>query len=378
MSTVFVHLGLPAGTDAQHPLAHGEPRREEAPRGRQDSSQEAVAEGEVEQQDDRREGEEGRRPRVLKDVISVSRKEREEHEATHTPFQPWRRHGVRARARDEPHCKKKEEDGMVKIPRVSFDCFFMSREDEKAHENPMIATVGQETSEKHARAIGHKGIGGGRDMDWLIKDMSDELKAWGHARGTRELILKCAGGSAIRAVREALAKHHGGRVPPEPNGVIEEARKTRREFVQVYKDRVEEKAGINLDSDEVIILWMIRWAAMVCSRYLVGEDRKTAYERREGRRCNDKVPAICQKVWYKKVRHDKERLDQLEVEREEGIWLGRARESNETKIGTESGVTRACAIRRMDPDEWDGEAIKRLAHRSNQTRRNQECGCWRE
>ena len=181
--------------------------------------------------------------------------------------------------------------------------------------------------------------------------------------------MKCDGESAIRAVREALAKYHGGKMIPEgppkgesqSNGVIEEAGKTIREFVRVYKDQVEEKAGIKLDSDEVIILWMIRWAAMVCSRYLVGKDGKTAYERRKGRKCTDKVAAIGEKVWYRKVRHGKERVNQLEVEWEEGIWLGRARESNETIIGTADGVLRAYAIKRMDPDErWDGEAIKRL------------------
>jgi hypothetical protein len=94
---------------------------------------------------------------------------------------------------------------------------------------------------------------------------------------------------------------------------------------------------------------------------LVGEDGKTAYERREGRRYNDKVAAIGEKVWQKKAQHDKERADQLKVEWEEGIWLGRARESNETVIATERGVMRACAIRMMDQDErWDGEAIERL------------------
>jgi len=43
----------------------------------------------------RGEGEEGRRPRVLKDVKGVSKKGREEHEATHTPFRPWCKHCAR-------------------------------------------------------------------------------------------------------------------------------------------------------------------------------------------------------------------------------------------------------------------------------------------
>ncbi len=108
-------------------------RGDETPR----AVEQSLSQGEVadtQQQDDRKEGEEGRRPRVLKDVVRVSKKEREEHEATHTPYRPWCRHCVRARARNEPHCKRKKEDeDTAKIPRVSFDYFFMSQEDERAN-----------------------------------------------------------------------------------------------------------------------------------------------------------------------------------------------------------------------------------------------------
>ncbi len=82
--------------------------------------------------DHRQEGEEGRRPRVLKDVVRVSRKEREEHEATHTPFRPWCEHCVRGRARNEPHMHKKKGERMAeRVPRVSMDYFFMSEEDKE-------------------------------------------------------------------------------------------------------------------------------------------------------------------------------------------------------------------------------------------------------
>jgi len=127
----------------------------------------------------------------------------------------------------------------------------MSQEEETAHENPMIAMVDEETSEKYARAVGHKGMGGGHDMDWLIKDLSDELKAWGHPGPTGgELILKCDSEFPARAVREALAKYHGGRMIPmgppkgesQSNGVVQGAGKT-REFVRAYKDQVEEERG---------------------------------------------------------------------------------------------------------------------------------------
>ena len=183
------------------------------------------------------------------------------------------------------------------------------------------------------------------------------------------LILKCDGERSIVAVRNAIAKYHGGRVIPEgpakgespSNGAIEEAGKTVREFTRVLKDQLEEKAKMQLKPDDTIVFWMVRWAAMLCSRYLVGKDGRTAYERRRGRRCKIPVVAFGEKVWYKKLRETKERKDKFQSEWEEGLWLGHARNSNEAVIGTREGMVRAYAIRRQDEDSrWSAVWVQSL------------------
>ena len=124
------------------------------------------------------------------------------------------------------------------------DYFFMSKQDEKASKNPLIVLVDEGTGEKYARATGQKGLGQDGEMDWLVKDISHELRSWGHMGGSGgELILKCDGESSIQTVRDAVGKFHGGRVTPEgpakgesqSNGVVEEAGKTVREFTRVFK-----------------------------------------------------------------------------------------------------------------------------------------------
>ena len=50
-----------------------------------------------------------------------------------------------------------------------------------------------------------------------------------------------------------------------------------REFARVYKEQVEENAGIVVNSYDPVMKWIIRWAAMALSRYSRGEDDKTAY-----------------------------------------------------------------------------------------------------
>ena len=250
------------------------------------------------------------------------------------------------------------------------DYFFMSRMDEKAHKNPLIVMVDEATGEKYARAVGQKGLGASNEMDWLIKDMSDELKAWGHPGGEAgHIILKSDGEPSIVAVRDALAKYHGGKVVPESpprgesssNGTVEEAGKTVREFVRVFKEQVEDNAQIKLDCAEVLTTWMVRWAAMAQSRYLVGKDGLTAYERRKGRRCNIPVAVFGEKVWYKELRTGKERKDKFESEWHEGVWLGHSRDSNEAIIGTTAGTVKAYAVKRQDEESrWDSGLLKDL------------------
>ena len=92
------------------------------------------------------------------------------------------------------------------------------------------------------RSVDHKGLGPEGDNSWLVKDMHQELKSWGHPGGAKNaLILKSDGEPAIVAVREALARCHGGLVTPEQppagehqcNGTAEEAGRTVRDHARV-------------------------------------------------------------------------------------------------------------------------------------------------
>ena len=81
-----------------------------------------------------------------------------------------------------PHLKRRGDDEQSQVPRISFDYFFMSWEDEAAHRNPMLVMKDEATGEKYARAVGQKGLGQGEEMQWLIADLHEELKSWGAPR----------------------------------------------------------------------------------------------------------------------------------------------------------------------------------------------------
>ena len=106
--------------------------------------------------------------------------------------------------------------------------------------------------------------------------------------------MKRDNGNSIKVVKDAVGKLLGGRVIPEcppkgesqSNGRIEEAGKTMRGFVRIMKDQIETEAMVQLEGHDAIVQWLVRWGAMLPSRFLVGKDGKTAFERRRGRACH--------------------------------------------------------------------------------------------
>ena len=67
-----------------------------------------------------------------------------------------------------------EEDAT--IPRMVLNYHFMSARDAETGKNPVLAMKDEWTGNRYLRAVGHKGVDG---MDWLIKDLHDDLKSWG-------------------------------------------------------------------------------------------------------------------------------------------------------------------------------------------------------
>ena len=199
--------------------------------------------------------EEGRIAVGLRSPIKVSEKERDDHNRTHAPNRSWCSVCVKARGQTMSHLQRRAADGEegARIPRISMDYFFMSKQDEDAKENPILVVLNEDTNEKYARATGRKGVGTEGVMEWLVKDVHEELKSWGHAGGTGgHIILKSDSEKAMASFRNALAKFHGGIVVPEApakgesqsNGAVEGAWRLVKEFIRVFKIQMEEQTGI--------------------------------------------------------------------------------------------------------------------------------------
>ena len=106
-----------------------------------------------------------------------------------------------------------------------------------------------------------------------------------------------------------------------------------------------------------IMHWLIRWAAMILSRFRVGSDGKTAYQRQTGKRCIDDVP-FGEIVWYRELHASGARIRSLATRWKVVVWLGHTHNSSEVLIGTLNGVVRAWAVRRRPAEErWCNNII---------------------
>ncbi len=113
-----------------------------ADESREDGEEMMADEVEEEQGDDE---EEGQQPKVIRSPKAPTKLEREEHEATHLPFRSWCTHCLRGRGRNKPHQRQAVEadTDAQKVPKISLDYFFMSQDDEKASENPLLLVAGE-------------------------------------------------------------------------------------------------------------------------------------------------------------------------------------------------------------------------------------------
>ena len=81
------------------------------------------------------------------------------------------------RSRSEEEKREASEEEVAH--RVCMDYGYMSKADEEEGKDPMLVMVDETTGDRFARLARQKGLGENREAMWLVKDASEELRAWG-------------------------------------------------------------------------------------------------------------------------------------------------------------------------------------------------------
>ena len=303
--------------------------------------------------------EEAQAPEVLRDPGAPTLREQEEHNTTHLPFRSWCQHCVAGKAQDRPHKTKKGAQMDKQLPEVVFDYGFLGGKDD---EETLAVQVARDrrTQMIFANVVPRKGM----IQEHGAKSMVEDLAKLGYA----EIILKCDGEPALKNVQAEVQRRRTAQtilensVPGDSktNGAAERAVKAIGEQVRVLRAGLQGRLDMVVRTSHPILTWLVQHAADCLSKYQIGEDGKTAYERLKGKKFSRAVVEFGEKVHYKKNSkgHKEYKLDSKWGE---GYFLGFYWKTSEALIGTSEGVKRAGTIRRVGAHRrWDAEGLDQV------------------
>ena len=299
---------------------------------------------------------EARRPSVLRDPGAPTQAELAEHNVTHLPYRSWCPSCVAGKARDRSH--RKRDQSNKEIPEVVFDYCFMGAEGEEESVAIQVA-LDRRSRMYFAHVVPRKGKTHEHGAEVMVEDL-DKL-------GYTEIILKCDGELALRSVQEEVKRRREKPTVLEnspvedskANGAAERAVQAVEEQVRVLRHALELRLEVKLSGKHPVIYWLVEHAADILSKFLVGEDGKTGYERVKGKKYSGDVVEFGEKVHYRQRK--KARSDKMEARWEEGFYFGRLWRTNEAIVGTEHGIVKASAIKRVGAHRrWDAEGLGRV------------------
>ena len=299
--------------------------------------------------------EEARTPATLRDPGAPTEAEVEAHNVTHMPYRSWCPSCVAGKARDRMH--KKQEDSEKGVPEISFDYAFLAAEGEETI--AIQVARDRRTRMIFAHVVPKKGFTHEHGAQEMIKD----IKKLGYS----EVILKCDGEPALKSVQEEVKRRREDPTILEnspvgdsrSNGVAERAVQALGEQVRVLRRGLEQRLGVKLSGKHPVTAWLVEHSAELLSRYLVGEDGRTGYERLKGKKYQGETVEFGEKVHYRLNLKAKQKDTKLEVKWGEGFFLGKWWRTGEAVIGTANGILLAGTIRRVGGHRrWDREGLE--------------------
>ena len=278
-------------------------------------------------------------PVTRKDIYEPTWETRLKHEKTHIPFRPWCRACVAARKPDWAHRDLGGTRAKRLMPEVHMDyCFFRD-----ATSEPSVPTIIIKDRESLAIAAHVTPYKGG-DSEWTIRQACRDLKRWG-IRG--DLTIRCDQENALidlanevgrqrqenRSVRTLLEHNSVG--DSKANGFIESGVKTIEGLVRTIKFGLEEHIQKKISAHHPIFAWIVEHAADLQTKFQVGVDGMTPYQRLKGKPFQGEILEFGCRIHHRVPGKTKGGL--LEWRWLEGVWLGSRFETREHIVGMDDG-----------------------------------------
>jgi hypothetical protein len=263
---------------------------------------------------------EAREAKPARDPGAPTQAMRDAHAATHLPFRSWCDECVQGRRDAPPHCRSKRAAG--EVPEVAFDYAFVRRDDE---EEVATLLVMRDRDSKAIRA-------------WVLERKGADLAETVHraVAGVRDLgyrgrvLIRTDGEPALVALRNAITQALPDGATPistpvgesASNGGIEGAVKIVKGLLRVHLAALERRLGAKFPSGHPVLTWLVEHVGDIVSKYMVGLDGRTAYERLFGRPVREEGLEFGETLhWHHRATRDMNVV--LDARWSSGVWLGR-------------------------------------------------------
>ena len=287
-----------------------------------------------------------------------------EHQVTHTPPKAWCKHcsmgrGMRrAHGVNVPDIEKRENGPKT----ISIDYTYLNDEDGNK-DHPQMVMVDHNNGRVFAYTVPRKGAI--REAEWVPSRMIRDIDNMGY----KDVIVQIKSDQefAIVAIQEYIRLNRSSPIIPtnspvgesECNGRAENAIRRVKEKTRTLIAQMEEGIQEKIQNGSNIIPWIVRWAGELISKYALGFDGKTPYERIRGERCRVPMAIFGECVLYLPLKTAKSFKEQAQPRMKQGIWLGVVERIEEAIIGTDRGIVKCRTVNRLPEDQrWNQTLLK--------------------
>ena len=220
--------------------------------------------------------------RSLFDPIQPTARQISDHDRTHLPYRNWCKWCVLSKGREDGHPRNTgEQEG---LPVVGMDYVYYGNDSKEGEEFvdkkvTTLITKDGKSGVVFGDVCEHKGA----SDDWIIKRVEMHIASLGR----RDITLKTDGEPALVQVQaKILGQRAGQTLPanppaynPESNGVIEKGAQDVVGHVRCMKLALESRLETEIRAAHPIMEWLLVHACFLLSRFTVGHDGKTLWER---------------------------------------------------------------------------------------------------
>ena len=312
----------------------------------------------------------GKAPADVKGVpapVAPSKAERERHELTHTPEEPWCEECVMGEGVEKPHEKTTSESS---VPLVVFDYAFNAATGAEGEQpdkslGTSLVMVNRETGFSHGNAMASKEADAHsvKEVNRLIKQL-----------GFHKVEVRCDTENATVAIQnqlldvrskagEATLITNGKTRDSKSMGLVESVIRWWRGKLKTLRFSVEHKYARKLTPNHVLWSWLARHAAWLNNRYRLRADGSTAFFAAYGHTYTGEVVPFSETVLFKapasatRQKKGGRRQHKADSAWARGLWVGKSDNNDEHIVLTVEGKMQCRTVRRMEPSKRHDQTL---------------------